>query len=191
MTTFTAIDFETANSDRASACSIAAVTMDETGRLIAAQSHLIHSPAGHDNFTSRNTSIHGIREEDVRMSPRWEQIVDSYLEMIGDGPVVAHNMAFDLSVWNRLATTLGTPSLDSPRLCTYRTAQHLLGWQRGTMRLDQVFHHYFPTETLSHHQAEADALACARIIVAELGDADVSLDWLIENYACTNPVAQR
>lgn len=180
MTTFTAIDFETANRERASACSIAAVTMDEEGRVIGEKAHLIHPPAGKDLFHPMNISIHGILPADVADAPGWEEVVGEYLEMIGDGPVVAHNMAFDFSVWNALADTLGTPTLDGPRLCTYRTAQRLLGWPRGTMKLDQVFRHYFPGETFAHHQADADALACARILIAEMAHADVTLDWLVD-----------
>ncbi len=191
MTTFTAIDFETANRSRASACSIAAVTMDEDGTVIDERADLIRPPAGLDYFHPINISIHGLRPVDVADAPGWEEVVDDYRTMIGEGPVVAHNMAFDFSVWNGLAGELGTPTLDSPRLCTYRTAQSVLGWPRGTMKLDQVFRHYFPTETFSHHRADADALACARILVAELDDAGVTLDWLIEHYALTGAGSRR
>lgn len=191
MTSFTAIDFETANGSRASACSIAAVTMDEEGTILAERADLLRPPAGLDSFHPMNISIHGILPCDVAGAPRWEEVVDDYLAMIGDGPVVAHNMAFDFSVWNAMARELNTPTLDSPRLCTYRTAQSVLGWPRGTMKLDQVFRHYFPAETFSHHRADADALACARILVAELGDAGVTLDWLIDHYALTGAPVRR
>ncbi len=191
MTTFTAIDFETANGSRASACSIAAVRMDEDGRIIDTRADLIRPPEGLDYFHPMNVSIHGIHPADVVSAPAWEQIVEDYRQMIGDGPVVAHNMAFDFSVWNALAAELGTPTLDFPRLCTYRIAQGVLGWPRGTMKLDQVFRHYFPSESFAHHQADADALACARILVAELGDADVSLDWLIDHKALTGAPTRR
>lgn len=186
MSTFTAIDFETANRQRASACSIAAVTMDEDGRILGARAHLIRPPESMGYFHPINISIHGIHPADVTHAPGWQQVVGEYVEMIGDGPVVAHNMAFDCGVWNGLAAALGTPTLDSPRLCTYRTAQRLLHWQRGTMKLDQVFRHYYPAETFAHHQADADALACARILVAEMDDADVDLDWMVQNRALTS-----
>lgn len=191
MTTFTAIDFETANPSRASACSIAAVTMDEDGTVLNSRADLLRPPPGRDYFHPINVSIHGIRLDEVADAPGWQEVVDDYLEMCGDGPVVAHNMAFDFSVWNALAVELGTPTLDSPRLCTYRIAQGVLGWPRGTMKLDQVFRHYFPSESFAHHQADADALACARILVAELGDADVSLDWLIDHKALTGAPTRR
>lgn len=182
MATFTAIDFETANGSRASACSIAAVVMDESGTVVATRSDLIHPPVGHDFFQPLNVSIHGIEPAMVADAPTWPEVVGDYLDLIGDGPVVAHNMAFDFSVWTALARVLGTPGLDAPRLCTYRTAARM-GWPRGTMKLDMVFHHYFPTETFHHHRADDDAMAAARILVAQMTDIGRDLDWMVANAA--------
>ena len=62
---FTAIDFETANSSPASACSVGLVRVRD-GRIVATAGWLIRPPAGHDEFQEWNTKIHGIRAHDVR-----------------------------------------------------------------------------------------------------------------------------
>ncbi|QQY15613.1 DNA polymerase III subunit epsilon [Cutibacterium avidum] len=183
MGTFTAIDFETANGARASACSIAAVVMDESGQVLATRSDLLRPLSGHDWFAARNIDIHGITPAMVADSPTWDELVDDYLDLIGAGPVVAHNMAFDASVWDAMAAEIGTPTLDAPRLCTYRTAATLLGWPRGTMKLDMVHRHYFPGRTFTHHRADADALACAQILLAQMAEAGFDLAWMVENRA--------
>ncbi len=61
---FTAIDFETANSSPASACSVGLVKV-RGGRVVERASWFIKPPVGHDAFLEWNTRIHGIVATDV------------------------------------------------------------------------------------------------------------------------------
>ena len=57
-----AIDFETANESRTSACALG-VAWIEGGRVVATEEHLIRPREM--RFLSMNIAIHGIRPEDV------------------------------------------------------------------------------------------------------------------------------
>ena len=64
MTTFVAIDFETANHRRDSACAVGLAT-GCNGRIVASRTYTIRPPTPQFSFTG----IHGVRWEDVRDAP--------------------------------------------------------------------------------------------------------------------------
>lgn len=61
---FVALDFETANRNRSSACAVALVRV-ESGQIVERVADLIRPPSQHFEFTD----IHGIRWADVRTKP--------------------------------------------------------------------------------------------------------------------------
>lgn len=62
------------------------------------------------------TRIHGIRREDVLGKPRFAEIVDQMLAFFGDGPLVAHNAAFDFGHLNAELGRCGRKPLDPARM---------------------------------------------------------------------------
>ena len=70
MTTFNAIDVETANSNRASICQIGIVQVSE-GKIQREWSTLV-DPEG--PFEAMNISVHGIKQEDITDSPRLPEV---------------------------------------------------------------------------------------------------------------------
>jgi DNA polymerase-3 subunit epsilon len=68
---FVAIDFETANFDRASVCAVG-LTQVVDGRITATESWFVNPPTG-PNFT--NTYLHGIGPEQVVVAPSWQETV--------------------------------------------------------------------------------------------------------------------
>ena len=78
MMNFIAMDFETANGKRYSACSLA-LTVVRNGQ-IADEFYTLINP--HTKFFRRNTQIHGIHERDVQNAPDfpevWEHINQFY-----------------------------------------------------------------------------------------------------------------
>src|SRR5690606_10918421 len=103
---FTAIDFETANSSPASACSVGLVRVRD-GVVVAQTGWLIRPPAGHDVFNEWNTKIHGIREHDVIGAATWAQQFDRLCDFAGSDVLVAHNAGFDLNVLRRACEATG------------------------------------------------------------------------------------
>ena len=68
---FTAIDFETANSSAASACSVGLIKVRD-GKVVDRAGWLIQPPLGHDHFQEWNVRIHGIQPQDVVGAAGWD-----------------------------------------------------------------------------------------------------------------------
>lgn len=158
---FTAIDFETANSSPASACSVGLVRV-RGGRVVATAGWLIRPPAGHDEFQEWNVRIHGIRPEDVHGADSWEQQFDRLCSFAGADVLVAHNAGFDLNVLRRAseATDLTCPPYRS--LCSLQVARKT--YELDSYRLPKAAAAAGFAE-FSHHDALADARACAQIVI--------------------------
>ena len=63
-----------------------------------------------------STRIHGITLDKLRDAPRFEEIVDDLLEFLGDGPMVAHNAAFDFGFLDAELARASRPALDRTRM---------------------------------------------------------------------------
>ncbi len=93
---FAAIDFETANYDRDSACAIGVAIVRE-GRMEALERRLIRPPSQEFHFTH----IHGLTWNDVRSAPLFPQVWEDIFPAFSDVDfLVAHNAPFDRSVLN-------------------------------------------------------------------------------------------
>lgn len=156
---FTAIDFETANSSRSSACAVG-LTRVANGDIVGEDYFLVRPVPCH--FEPINVSIHGITEADVADAPTFRELWPRILDSI-DGPLVAHNAAFDMSV---LRYALDESGIDYPSLhyfCTLVISR--LAWRdqdRYTLsHLSELL-----GIQLRHHNAAADAYACAKIALS-------------------------
>ncbi len=155
---FAAIDFETADYGRDSACAVALVKV-EGGRIVDRVSTLIRPPRREFVFTY----IHGITWEMVRDAPTFAQVwprLHGWLE--GVEFLAAHNAPFDRGVLEACCRSSGLAVPRIPFRCTVRMARSAFGIY--PTRLDCVCQALgIP---LVHHQAESDAEACARIVLA-------------------------
>ena len=164
---FTAIDFETANADRGSACAIG-LAIVENGEIVGQMRQLIRpDPLKFDPF---NVSIHGITAADVADAPTFSEFWPSLWPRVS-GPLVAHNAAFDMSV---LRHALDQSSIRYPRtdyFCTWVIAK--LVWpEHSTYALNHIARTI--GISFSHHDAEEDARACALVAVAACKQLNVS-----------------
>ena len=92
---FVAMDFETANHQPYSACSLALV-MVKNSQIVDEFYTLIQPETP---FFWRNVQIHGIHQEDVRNAPKFPEVwqtIQPYFQK--NRLVVAHNAAFDTKV---------------------------------------------------------------------------------------------
>ncbi len=160
MMDFIAIDFETANASRDSACSLGMVKV-VNNQVVGEWYELIRPPIMH--FDYRNIMIHGITPEDVKDSQNFGALWPVIQDFVGDFPLIAHNAAFDFSV---LRYCLDTYQLEYPELnyfCTVIAAK--VTWPHLT-------HHDLHTVSRSlnfkfkHHNALEDARACANILIS-------------------------
>lgn len=178
MDSWVAIDFETANGSRASACSVA-VARVKSGEVVDRFATLIRPPAGHDRFEYRNTQVHGIQASDVVGAPGWRQVWSRLSEFAGDDPLVAHNASFDTSVIRAANTAAGLPWPAMRYACTMVIAKQT--WPMPSYRLPDVAA-AVGVSLARHHEAESDTLAAAGILVAQQRAHGVeTLDGLLES----------
>lgn len=158
---FTAIDFETANSSSASACQVGLIKVRD-GKVVDRAEWLIRPPEGHARFEAFNVHLHGITEEMTRTAASWADQLTDLTSFISSDIVVAHNAGFDMGVVKAacLATVQPTPkwrylcSLQVSRK-TYELPSHSLPFAAEAAGFTGF----------QHHNAVADAEACAAIII--------------------------
>ncbi|MEW5729744.1 MAG: 3'-5' exonuclease [Pseudomonadota bacterium] len=163
MTSFAAIDFETADQGRDSACAVALVVVRD-GAVTDAVHHLIRPPRRRILFTH----IHGIRWADVEDAPDFGQVWPAIAPLVAAAPfLVAHNAPFDKGVLEGCCAAHGIPSPGKQFVCTVQAARRT--WPHlPRHRLPDVCGHL--GLELDHHQALSDAMACARILLAAVAE---------------------
>jgi DNA polymerase-3 subunit epsilon len=159
---FTAIDFETANSQRGSVCAVGLARV-VNGEIVERASWLIKPPSGVDHFEPRNVGIHGIRAQDVVTARDWETSLASIFRFADGGHFVAYNAKFDASVMRAATDATGIDLPQHEFYCALELAQGHLDLPRH--RLNDVADH-LNLPPFEHHEAGADAIACASVVLA-------------------------
>jgi DNA polymerase-3 subunit epsilon len=168
---FTAIDFETANSSRSSACALGLVEV-KAGQIIAQHAWLI-DPQQH--FDGMNISIHGITPSMVSGQPTFAELWPTLEPLLQGQIIVAHNASFDMSV---LRYCLDGVYLDYPvfqYLCTYVLGKKMLQ-DLPSHKLNVLSEHF--GIRLKHHDALDDARASA-LILLKLMEQEQQFDPLL------------
>ncbi|MBM3942111.1 MAG: 3'-5' exonuclease [SAR202 cluster bacterium] len=155
---FVAIDFETANDDRASACAVALVTV-VGAEVVDRASFLIRPPT--QDF--RYTYLHGIAWEHVAGQPTFGELWRHLLERLEPAAfIAAHNADFDRGVLLACCQASGLVAPPLNFLCTVELSR--AAWRQHPNKLPDVCRRLgIP---LKHHHAASDAEACARIVIA-------------------------
>lgn len=157
-TIFTAIDFETADNGRDSACAVAAVVVADDV-IVDRYRTLIRPPRERMLFTH----IHGLRWEDVRDAPDFGAVWPTFRKYLACSAfLVAHNAPFDRGVLNACCAAAGVAGPRKRFACTVDAARRT--WRLPRNRLPDVCRHL--AIPLDHHDPLSDAEACARIAIA-------------------------
>lgn len=157
---FTAIDFETANQRRDSACQLAAVVVQE-GEIVDRQMWLIRPRPFF--FSHWNVQIHGIHPERVAAEPEFGELWPTIAGHLGSACLVAHNAPFDIGVLLAClrAHDHWVPEIDFT--CTRLIAR--AAWPgRSGYGLKPIAN--WLGIDFQHHDALEDSTACARILLA-------------------------
>ncbi len=158
MSTFLAIDFETANAGRDSACAVGLAACRD-GEVVATEAFLIRPPTREFTFTH----IHRLSWGDVREAPDFGGLWPRLSGWIEHADfLVAHNAPFDRSVLRACCARYRLPEPPTPFACSLGIARRFFGFRPA--RLPDVCAQLgIP---LDHHDAGSDAEACARIVLA-------------------------
>lgn len=154
---FVAIDFETANNNLNSACSIGVVAVKDL-KIVEREYYLIKPPT--NTFSSDNTAIHGITYNDVRNSDQFP-VIFKKLERYFENVMVAHNAQFDFSVLKNLIDTYKMDPIELLYLDSRTIACRSCDCGQS---LDDVLN-YLSIPIGNHHNALDDAEACANILI--------------------------
>ena len=156
---FAAIDFEAANGEVTSACSMGVVVVRDNVIVDRFYSLIKPVPNRYDVFT---TKVHGIRKkdtEDAEFFPAvWSQVADKVRGMA----LVAHGKSFDERVLRALHELYHIKYPNYPFYCTHLGSQ-LLVPDVENHKLQTVALHFGYDIKKNHHNALADAEACAVI----------------------------
>lgn len=159
---FTAIDFETANNNRNSACQIGLARVED-GNIVKKLTKYLKPPTAEFSFSH----IHKITANDVSRAQTFSDFLPEFEKFAeGSERLVAHNASFDASVLKAcyLLAAKGVPKFEFA--CTLKASRQLLSLP--AYKLSDICRHLgIP---LKHHDAGSDAEACAMIQI-----------WLQEN----------
>lgn len=155
---FAAIDFETANFEPSSVCSVGVVVV-RRGEIAESFYSLIQPEPNY--YSYRCSQVHGLCREDTDEAPVFPKVWERVVPLIDGLPLVAHNSRFDEGC---LKAVFRVYQMDYPDYVFYDT----LAASRRAFR-------YLPNHQLhtvaaecgyqleNHHHALADAEACAWI----------------------------
>lgn len=163
LTNFTALDFETFTAERSSACAIGLVKVVDG--LIMQKFYSLINPIP-DHRDSDNSAVNGITREMVDAAPTFLQLWPTISKIIGKDVLVCHNAEFDKSVWDeqmKVYCCVADPS-KFRFFCTFQLT--------GLSLEEACAKHNI--EIGCHHDALDDALACARLLLAENGSIQTS-----------------
>ena len=181
---FTAIDFETANERRDSACAVGIVRV-RGGQIVDSYQTLLRPR--HLRMDWRNQQVHGIAEADLNGAPSLADVWPELLPYLHRQLVVAHNSAFDVSVLEHTLRDFGVPIPAFHCLCSVKLAK--VAWpQLERHRLNDLATHF--NIALNHHDALSDARACAEITVHALR-SEVALPLCFKQRELTAGLARR
>ncbi|MFT4186807.1 MAG: exonuclease domain-containing protein [Micrococcaceae bacterium] len=161
MLNFTAIDFETANGFRGSACSIGLVKVHDS-KIIDEAHYLIKPPAGYDNFEDINVRIHGIRAANVVGAPNFGELFPEIGGFIGDDVIAAHYARFDSAVMRAALEVNKTASPSFDFMCSVKLAR--TAYKLPSYSLP-VAAEAAGVPLINHHDALEDARASALIVI--------------------------
>lgn len=163
MDNFAAIDFETANYCRSSVCSVGVVIV-RNGMITDRFYSLIHPYP--DYYNQNCVDVHGLTAEDTDDAPTFPEVWDEVSRLIGNLPLVAHNSSFDRSCLRSVFDAYGMDYPDYPFYCTLKASRSAIK-NLPNYRLPTVAS-VCGYELENHHNAIADAEACAYIALAIL-----------------------
>jgi DNA polymerase-3 subunit epsilon len=127
---------------------------------------LFQPPFPNNWFHEGNISIHGIHPEDVIDAPNWEDVLPDLLLFTEGLPFVAHNASFDMGVLRASAEAVSFDLPDLSYACSLLMARRTYALE--SYRLNAVAY-AIGHEEFKHHDALADADACARIVIHMAG----------------------
>ena len=165
MQDFAAIDFETANEQPSSVCSVGIVIVRD-GMVVDTFYSLIQPEPNYYSYW--NIRVHGITQAETDEAPIFPDVWREAEKRIGNLPLIAHNKAFDEGCLKAVFRTYSMDYPDYDFYCTLQAARKKLK-HLPNRKLNTVAE-YCGFDLKNHHHALADAEACAHIALEIMQD---------------------
>lgn len=158
MKNFAAIDFETANNEQTSVCSVGVVVVRDEIVVDSFYSLIQPEPNYYHYYCTR---VHGLTREATDNAPIFPEVWKQIAPLIEGLPLVAHNKSFDERCLKAVFRCYGMDYPDYEFHCTYaasrRAFPYLSNHQLQTVAAECGY------SLEHHHHALADAEAAAAI----------------------------
>ncbi len=164
MNDFAAIDFETANRNPSSVCSVGIVVV--RGREVSERLYRLIRPFP-EYYDYWNTRVHGMTCQDTANAALFPEVWSEVAPLIEGLPLVAHNSSFDEGCLKAVFRAYGMDYPGYEFHCTCRAARRVFGKELPDHRLPTVAARC-GYDLTQHHHALADAEACACIAIKVL-----------------------
>ena len=159
MQDFAAIDFETANNERSSVCSVGVAIVREGEILDKFYSLIKPEPEYYNYWCSR---VHGLCADDTDNAPIFPEVWAQIEPKIAGLPLVAHNKSFDESCLKAVFRVYQMDYPDYEFHDTLAASRQHFGCRLPNHQLQTVAA-ACGYDLVNHHHALADAEACAVI----------------------------
>ena len=158
MKDFVAIDFETANNERSSVCSVGIIIV-RNGEFVDSFYSLIQPEPNYYNYWC--TQVHGLTKNDTENAPIFPEVWKQIESKIKDLPLVAHNKAFDESCLKAVFRCYQMDYPDYEFYCTCIASRKAFpdAENHQLHTISELCSYHLE----NHHHALADAEACAWI----------------------------
>ncbi len=160
MTDFAAIDFETANGELNSVCSVGVVIV-RNGAIVEKFYSLIRPTPNYYYYW--NTVVHGLTERDTDSASIFPKVWAIIAPKIEGLPLVAHNSSFDEGCLKAVHRVYRMDYPDYRFYCTCRAARRKFKSVGLPNHKLNTVAAYCGFDLRNHHHALADAEACAAI----------------------------
>ncbi len=168
MKSFVAIDVETANNQPSSICAIGAVKVVDG--IIVDRFYELVKPEPEYYFRYFTEQIHGIGYDDTADCDTFDRVWLRLARMAGDLPFVAHNKSFDERCLRAAHKTYCMDFPDRPFFCTVVKARRTIPRTVcPSFSLPNICE-FFGIPFSNHHNALADAEACAKVAMVLFAD---------------------
>lgn len=159
---FVAIDFETANSDRASICQVGAAVV-RGGAITEVYEWVVNPVTGLDNFNLYNVRLHKLTPQEAKAGLSWEASAKKLSALVDGLPVVAHNVSFDRNAYLDACVRAGITAEQWVWHCSKNLCQRKLSELESAKLKVVTAHLGIPLD--AHHQGGADAVAAAGVVL--------------------------
>jgi DNA polymerase-3 subunit epsilon len=154
MSTFTAIDFETATAKRSSICQVGLVLVHNC-RIVDRIKYLVRPPE--NLYNEANISIHGITPDKTENEETFDKVYLKISQHIIGKSIVAHNASFDIDCLTKALKYYNKPVPNAQWYCTRKIYNEKL-----SVACDMFGIKYTP------HDALSDAEACAMLMIRDI-----------------------